>query len=565
MGIFSKVFIALSLFSATSVLAIRSDDPDRNVLEGKSVDNLQKQNVSIRTAHLNDFRDQRIDGFSKQPQLGFNFTKSILDRVNPKLKSFDSEMKIESIQKDKYGITHIRMQQYHKNIVVSGGQIIVHMDKDHAIVGVTGKWAPAMSINATPSLSPTKAKAAITLDAGFFFKQEPTLIYFDNRLAYEYIIEGKKSGPVKDRYIVDAQSGEVLLKASLIKHAGPGNDGSHVQLNGESLKGEGSNTVTIMGWNNTNGNYFMYNKDSVWGVFNIKSSVNDWEQRTTDSWGNSDPAAVSLGHNLQVIQSCVMNDLGRKSFDDNNGFMKASVHEGTNYVNAYWDGESMYFGDGDGVSANALTVLDIVAHEYGHAVTQYSSNLDYLYESGALNESFSDISGTIVEFLSQPDGKNSYPKGTPGHGDWLCGEDAWLESDALRDLQNPNRFGQPSYYLGTNWYAGSGDNGGVHINSGVQNFAFYLLTEGGSGTNDGHPYNITGLGLNQASEIAMYANIYLLTSASQYRDSRDAWMFAATILGYDTATVSAVWTAVGLPPLEKHLAVTPAEINFGKI
>ena len=155
-----------------------------------------------------------------------------------------------------------------------------------------------------------------------------------------------------------------------------------------------------------------------------------------------------------------------------------------------------------------LTVLDVAAHEFGHAITEYTSGLNYSYESGALNESYSDILGAVVEFWAQPDGRSAYPLGRDGQADYLMGEDCWLSDEALRDLRNPQRFGQPSYYLGTNWYSGSGDNGGVHYNSGVQNFAFYLLSEGGTGSNDGHPYNITGLGAPWRREIALYANMY---------------------------------------------------------
>jgi hypothetical protein len=141
------------------------------------------------------------------------------------------------------------------------------------------------------------------------------------------------------------------------------------------------------------------------------------------------------------------------------------------------------------------------------------------------------------------------------------GEDCWVEDEALRDMRNPLRYGQPSYYGGTGWAAGND----VHVNSGVQNFALYLLSEGGNGTNDGHPYSIHGLGIQTAGAIAMYADMYLMTSMSQYRDARDAWVLAATTLGYDAATVSAVWTACGLAPMESHLAASPALIDFGNV
>ena len=188
----------------------------------------------------------------------------------------------------------------------------------------------------------------------------------------------------------------------------------------------------------------------------------------------------------------------------------------------------------------------VTAHEYGHAITDYTSNFVYQYESGALNEAYSDIFGTAVEFAVQPDGTGSYPYATSGHADWLLGEDAWLTDAALRDMKDPQRYEQPSYYQGTHWYTGSGDNGGVHYNSGVANFAYYLLAEGGQGNNDGHSYNINGIGKEGAAAVALRANYYYHTSGDQYADARTAWIQAAQDLGYDTQTVADVWTACGV-------------------
>ncbi len=109
--------------------------------------------------------------------------------------------------------------------------------------------------------------------------------------------------------------------------------------------------------------------------------------------------------------------------------------------------------------------LDIVAHELSHGVTDYSSKLIYQGEPGALNEAFSDIMATAVEFYSQPE-----------RADYLAAEDVFTPG-GIRSLQNPQAFGDPDHY--SIRYTGSGDNGGVHINSGIANHAFYLAIEGG--------------------------------------------------------------------------------------
>ena len=126
----------------------------------------------------------------------------------------------------------------------------------------------------------------------------------------------------------------------------------------------------------------------------------------------------------------------------------------------------MTYGDGSG-SYNPFCALDIAGHEIGHGLMDYTANLVYSYESGALNESFSDIWGTAVEFY----GKFS-------QANWQVGEDIGV---TLRDMSDPKSYGDPDTYQGTNWATGPADNGGVHTNSGVQNFWFYLLTVGGTG------------------------------------------------------------------------------------
>ncbi len=227
----------------------------------------------------------------------------------------------------------------------------------------------------------------------------------------------------------------------------------------------------------------------------------------------------------------------RNSIDDAGFQLNNYVHYDVGYYNAFWDGTRMTYGDGDG-SVTPLTTLDIAGHEITHGLTEFTANLIYDAESGALNESFSDIFGTCVEHYA-----------TPTDWDWLIGEDI---GSVFRSMSNPNAYGDPDTYFGTNWASlTGGDSGGVHTNSGVQNFWFYLVTMGGSGTNDnGDAYSVTGQGWAVAEAVAFRSLTLYLTDASQYSDARFYSIQAAVDLyGGCTPEVQAVtdaWYAVGV-------------------
>ncbi|MFC1584981.1 M4 family metallopeptidase [Fibrobacterota bacterium] len=525
----------------------------------KGLANLRKLNKQ----DLLEDQEQLINGLIG---LKGEAAKRVPSRLNKKLAAKHSEVKVTKVQNDKLGNKHIRLMQFHRDIPVIGSDMVIHVNPGNEIYAVGGDFAPLLDLQAQPRLNARQVKDAalkgLDLPPTKVIEGEPRLVIFNGQLAFEVMVPDASDDPAIWKCFIQAGTGELLFKENQVIHGAPAGGGEHT-VTGSLLAGEGGETAEILGWLDNTNRYFLYNTDSLWGVYNVNTS--DWEQNTSGDWGATDRAAVSLAKNFEIVQMYVGQVLGLNSFNDAGAFARANVHEGTNYVNAYWDGSDFHFGDGDGVSADPLTVLDISAHEYGHAITDYSSNLIYSYESGALNESYSDILGTLVEFWAQPDGRSSYPYGVDGLADWLCGEDSWLDGEALRDLRDPQKFGQPSYYLGTYWYTGSGDNGGVHYNSGVQNFAYYLLSEGGTGTNDGHAYSITGIGYQAAGEIAMYANIYLLTSSSQYRDSREAWVLAATILGYDVPTVEDVWTACGVLEPINNLTASPSSLSFGSV
>ncbi|MFA4911489.1 MAG: M4 family metallopeptidase, partial [Desulfobacteria bacterium] len=534
---------------------------------------------------------------------------SFLEKIKGvfRIKDPASEMSLRTVQKDDLGYEHVRFCQKYQGLLVVGSELIVHINDKKQIYQVNGQYHPDIAITTAPMISSERALSVGVQEfqkkPNFKVEKEPELVVYPSGvkqyvLAYHYVLYYDDLAGDVGRwvYYVDANTGESIEKYNDIKYfkappedrsgskkgstgiqiknpvqflptlqnnvnsiAPPTTNGTHTNITGSILTGEGGVSVTVQGWyDSTNLAYYLYNKNLFWYIYNVATSgytdSNTYAYRTTSGWGTSDRAEMSAGQNFHSTQNYFKTVHSRNSFDNNNAYARGNVHQGTSYVNAYWDGTDFHFGDGDGSTANPLVTLDIVAHEYGHAWTDYTSDLIYQAESGALNESFSDIIGAVVEFYVQPDGRANYPNKVAGTADWLTGEDCWLSSTALRDMRSPSNTitvgsgnEQPSYYHGSYWYDLSGDNGGVHYNSGVQNFLFYLLSEGGSGTNDGMPYSVTGIGVDNTRLVAYRTNSNYLTSSSTYAAARGAWISAATDLNPAwVSSVQAAWDAVGI-------------------
>ena len=222
------------------------------------------------------------------------------------------------------------------------------------------------------------------------------------------------------------------------------------------------------------------------------------------------------------------------------------VHYGKNYVNAFWDGTKMTYGDGDGTSYGPLVSLDVAGHEMSHGVTENTAALAYSGESGGLNEATSDIFGTMVEFFAN---NPSDP------GDYLIGEQFDLAKHAgFRRMDDPFTDGKSP-----DCYSANTKNLDVHYSSGVGNHFFYLLAEGsGAKTINGIAHNsptcngatITGIGRDAAQRIWFRALTVYMTSGTTYSGARTATIKAASDLygasSTQAATVAAAWSAVSV-------------------
>ncbi len=186
--------------------------------------------------------------------------------------------------------------------------------------------------------------------------------------------------------------------------------------------------------------------------------------------------------------------------------------------------------------------LDVVAHELTHGVTDFTSNLIYQNESGALNESFSDMMGTSVEFFYQPAGTG------PMKADYLIGEDV-VTPGGLRSMANPGAFGDPDHY--SRRYTGPLDNGGVHTNSAIGNQAFYLAIEGGTNRTSGLGVHGVGSANREQIEKVDVSRVHAVDAGQRHLfDARAVTIQAASDLygaiSAATRAVTQAWTAVGV-------------------
>ena len=195
---------------------------------------------------------------------------------------------------------------------------------------------------------------------------------------------------------------------------------------------------------------------------------------------------------------------GRDSYDGAGAELVSFVHYGVGYENAFWDGVEMVYGDG-------FAVNDVTAHELTHAVTERTAGLEYVDQSGALNESISDQAGWDVD-----------------PGDSTMGED--LPIGAIRDMRNPGAFGQPA--TASQYVCTSSDNGGVHTNSGIPNKVYANLVD--------------SLGRGGAEQVRYRAQTIYLGPNATFADARAAEQQAASDLGLSATTVGNAWQAQGV-------------------
>ncbi|QIX60235.1 hypothetical protein HER32_03125 [Hymenobacter sp. BT18] len=391
-------------------------------------------------------------------------------------------------------------------------------------------------------------------------------------LAWKFDIYAQQPLSRADVY-VDARTGEIVLTNATIKHAtGPAAtrfSGTRTitteQLSGPTRYRLAQPTRTRNGVSGNGIHTYNSAGTNTFATTDFIDTDNNW---TAAEYNNAakDNAALDAHWGAEVTFDYWADVHGRNSYDNAGARLISFVHydsspgDGVGMSNAFWNGSVMAYGDGS--SLRPFTVLDVCGHEIAHAVCQATANLVYQNESGALNEGFSDIWGACIERYAAA----RYGP-LPGKSTWLVGEEL-NGGGGLRSMSDPNAGSSPDTYGGTFWVTGTYDGGGVHYNSGVLNHWFYLLNEGGSGTNDvGFAYNVTGISpsgspatLNDAARIAFRAESLYLTANATFAQARIATIQAAVDLfgagSQQVVQVGNAWDAVGVRDASQALIIT---------
>ncbi len=401
------------------------------------------------------------------------------------LRNQSDELRLRSENAAGAGRTVLRFQQVLRGVPVVGGELFVQLNQDQDILSVNGEVLPDVDVATAPlverAAAQSLAREAVAkryrIDAVNLRASEPELwIYRPSligpgvdvtALVWRMDVMPVDLLPIRELVLIDAARGSLALRFNQVPTSR--NRETYTADNGTFLPGillcdEGD------------------------------SSCGDSHADAAHRYAADSYDFYSANH-------------GRDSLDDAGATIQSTVHYDFDYFNAFWDGDQLVYGDG----CSFPLADDVVAHEFTHGVTDHESALFYYYESGAINESLSDIWG---EFVDLTNGGNDTAAVR-----WLIGENlSGPGCGPIRNMKTPGAFGDPDKMTSPNFYKGSEDDGGVHINSGVNNKAAFLLTDGG--TFNGK--TVTGLGILKVSKIYYEAQTNLLVSGSDYADLYDA-------------------------------------------
>ena len=499
------------------------------------------------------------------------------------------ELRLRAVQADTLlaGRRFERLDQYYRGVRVFGGEVVRETD-GRLTLSIAGTLYGPILLDTTPTLEPGEAVAIFEREAGVPLgpRVAPELVILPTEdgafaLAYRVTAFVNHSLPVM---FVNARSGAIELRYDNLQTQQPA-AGIGVGVHGDEKKVSGTQQGSLFqAWDQMRPTKVVTN--DLRGVFARMSALEDGRSAmtagdmatsTTSRW--NDAAVVDAHSYLGWTYDYFYRRHGWKGFDNHDGrAIYAMVHAvrredmtkydwsevGNYYANAFFCGQCgagrediLMFGEGlppgyylssrgQYVTYYAAS-LDIVAHEYTHGITGYSSGLIYRNESGALNEAFSDMMGTGVEFFFQEPGSGLLKS------DYLHGEDTYLPGRpgsgyGSRSLADPAAFGHPDHY--SKRYVGTSDNGGVHTNSSIANHAFYLAIEGGTNRTSGLAVHGVGAASREQIEKVFFRAFTALPADANFSQARARTIQSAKDLygtgGVVERAVTEAWTAVGV-------------------
>jgi thermolysin len=487
------------------------------------------------------------------------------------------------------GRTHERLDQYYNSVPIRGADIVRQIAGGSA-VSIFGTVHSNIDLDVTPRLSADDALAVARRESGIDIVagkaredgvdlgagNDPRLVILPHeggyRLVYDVYAFTERGA---FQYFIDADNGSLVLTLDAAQRQDAVGQGTGVLGDTKKM----SVTQVTGGFQAAD-----LKRPPVLRTYDMKENVNRMinilnfvepilvSDRAADSDNNwTDVAAVDAHAYSGYVYDYFFKRHGRRGLDGSNVAILSFVHTvnraavlsappdilGTFYLNAFYYHPlgAMVYGEGlpsnftaGGQRWNFLSgALDVVSHELTHGVTAYTSGLIYQLESGALNEAFSDMMGTAVEFYYQ----------TPGSGvlqaDYLCGEDV-ITPGGIRSLSNPAAYGQPDHYSTRFVVAAptpANDNGGVHINSGIPNHMYYLAIEGGTNRTSGLTVQGVGQANREQIERVMFrAFTQLMPAGATFAVARSVTIQAARdLFGANSNAERAItqaWTAVGV-------------------
>jgi bacillolysin len=492
-------------------------------------------------------------------------------RVDSMLRSGELRVRRRSDDTLLPGRTHERADQFYRGVRVFGADVARQL-RNGAIESLFGTIYEGIEIDPSPELEADSARARLAQRLGIEIDAsiQPELVVLprdDGSYALTWRMRVATRRDAR-QYFVDAHSGETVFdysdrqtQSAVGKALGVLGDTKKISvrsstgqfLTSDELRPPDIQTYDLKG-NPVRADNFLLRRLFL-GTSDLGAdSDNDW---TDTALGD---AHIYAGYTYDYY----FKRFGRKGLNDADIPIQVIVHPVHRsdfftyiddyedyFINAFYDGNGIVvFGEGlpgnitlGGQNWDYLAGgIDVVAHELSHGVTEYTSNLIYRDESGALNEAFSDIMGTSVEFFFQPPGTGVL------QADYTIGEDV-VRPGGIRNMANPSALGDPDHY--SKRFLGSADNGGVHANATIVTHAFYLAIEGGTNRTSGLAVQGVGSGSRDQIEKIFYrAFTQLLPSNATFSVARAATIQAAQDLyGANSAAMRAVtqaWTAVGV-------------------